>query len=109
MVNVQAFVVIVSFCSLFSAVCWILLLVVLNHMDYKIERICNYSMDIFGMVTDIKFRCIDFKDDNSNNLVELHRIEKQLDSELNMFKRLSSDISVIKKHTEKIEKNSAIK
>lgn len=109
MVNVQAFVTVMVVTSSLSMVYLIMALIILVHISRDVERICHYSMDIFDMVRDIKFRCIDFKDDNSNKLVELHRIEKQLDSELNMFERLSGDISVIKKHTEKIEKNSAIK
>ena len=109
MVNVQIFVILISICACFSTVFLGVIMFALYEINCKVERICNYSMDILGMATDIKFRCIDFKDDNSNNLYQLHNIEKQLDSELNMFKRLSGDISVIKKHTEKIEKNSAIK
>lgn len=109
MVNVQIFVILISICACFSTVFLGVIMFALYEINCKAERICDYMIDIFEMVRDIKFRCADFKDDNSNNLYQLHSIEKQLDSELNMFKRLSGDISAIKKHTEKIEKNSAIK
>lgn len=107
--NVQAFVILVSVCTCLSTIFLGIIMIALHAISSKVERICDYTMDILGMATDIKFRCIDFKDDNSNNFYKLHTIEKQLDNELNMFKRLSGDISVIKKHAEKIEKNSAIK
>lgn len=105
MVNVQNFVILVSVCTFLSTIFLGIILFALHEVSSKFERICNYTIDIFNIVRDIKFRCADFKDDNSNNLYRLHSIEKQLDSELNMFKRLSGDISAIKKHTEKIEKN----
>ena len=109
MVNVQNFVVLMSVCACLSAIFLGLIMFALYEVSSKVEHVCNYLVDIFEIIRDIKLRCADFKVDNSNNLVELHRIEKLLDSELNMFKRLSGDISAIKKHTEKIEKNSAIK
>ena len=109
MVNVQIFVILVSVCACFSTIFLGVIMIALHEVNRKAERICDCMIDIFDILRDIKFRCADFKVDNSNNLVELHSIEKLLGSELNMFKHLSSDISVIKKHTEKIEKNSAIK
>lgn len=84
-------------------------MIALHEVSSKVERIYDYTIDIFGMLKDIKFRCADFKDDNSNNSVVLHSIEKQLSRDSMAFKHLSSDISAIKKHTEKIEKNSTIK
>lgn len=109
MVNVRNFVILMSVCACLSTIFLGIIMIALHEVSSKVERICDYTIDIFGMLRDIKFRCADFKDDNSNNLYQLHSIEKQLDNELNMFKRLSGDISAIKKHTEKIEKNSAIK
>ena len=109
MVNVQIFVILVSVCTCFSTIFLGIIMIALREVNSKVEHVCNYLINIFDMLRDIEFRCTDLKDDNSIKLVELHSIEKQLDSELNMFKRLSGDISVIKKHTEKIEKNSGIK
>lgn len=107
--NVQNFVILITVCTCMSTIFLGIMIIALYTVKCEVERICNYLIDIFSMTRDIKYRCADFKDDNSSNLYQLHSIEKQLDSELNMFKRLSGDISVIKKHTEKIEKNSAIK
>ena len=109
MVNVRNFVILMSVCTCLSTIFLRIIMIALHEVSSKVERICDYMIDIFDMVRDIKFRCADFKVDNNNNLCQLHSIEKQLDSELNMFKRLSGDISIIKKQTEKIEKNSAIK
>ena len=78
MVNVQAFVVIISFCSLFSAVCWILLLAILNRIDYKIDRIYHYSMDIYNELEEINHRCYLISDDCRSNTIVLHSIEQKL-------------------------------
>ena len=109
MVNVRNFVILMSVCACLSTVFLGVIMIALYEVSSKVERICDYTIDIFGIVTDIKFRCIDFKDDNSSNLGELHRIENKLDDTSNNLRYLINNTAAIKKHTEKIEKNSAIK
>lgn len=77
MVNVQAFVVIISFCSLFSTVCWILLLAILNRMDYKIDRIYHHSIYIYNELEEINHRCYLILDDCRSNTIVLHSIEQK--------------------------------
>ena len=109
MVNVRNFVILMSVCACLNTIFLGIIMIALHEISSKVERICDYTIDIFGMLRDIKFRCADFKDDNSNNLVELHRIENKLDDTSNNLRYLINNTVAIKKHTEKIEKNSAIK
>ena len=58
MVNVQAFVTVMMVTSSLSMVCLIMALIILVRISLDVERICHYSIDIFDIVKDIKFRCI---------------------------------------------------